>query len=102
MRRFGSLMAALGLCALLVSAALPCLAGAEAGEGAGGGDELEALLMEMFPTGVLGTTWQEHRLVSGAPVEVAKQVEAAAKELMDNFEGSYRKSNPQPPASDVE
>jgi hypothetical protein len=42
---------------------------------------------------VMATTWQEDRLVSGAPVEVRKQVEAAADELLDSFERSYRRSN---------
>ncbi len=51
---------------------------------------------------VMATTWQEHRLVSGEPVEVGKTVMAAANELLDAFQGSYRKSNPPPAATDTE
>lgn len=42
---------------------------------------------------VMATTWREHRLVSGPPVDVLKEVEAAATELLDAFERSYLESN---------
>jgi hypothetical protein len=51
---------------------------------------------------VMATTWQEHRLVSGAPAEVGKTVMAAANELFDAFGESYHKSNSPPPATDAE
>lgn len=52
---------------------------------------------------VMATTWQEHRLVSGAPVEVGKAVMAAANDLLDTFEKSYRTSNtPEEPSEEDE
>lgn len=42
---------------------------------------------------VPATTWQQDRLVSGAPVEVGKTVMAAVNEILDAFEKSYRESN---------
>jgi hypothetical protein len=54
-------------------------------------------------TDVMATTWDEDRLVSGAPVEVGKTVMAAADELLDTFEKSYRKSNtPEEPSEEDE
>jgi hypothetical protein len=51
---------------------------------------------------VPATTWEQDRLVSGAPVEVGKTVMAAADELLDAFEESYRKSNmPKEPSEEA-
>ena len=195
MKWFSYAIMVVGLVALLVSGGLPCLAGGETEQSEEEGEDLEALLMELFPTGlkglhkveaslyagpissewekvlgvsptevdkelkarvgaipglaadgemllgdpwlyldieplversekgeptrvfvsvglrldewvlvnrpdtgegstaVIGTTWQDNRLLSGAPGKVGEQVEAAAEELLDIFERSYRKSN---------